>query len=285
MEMLVASVTDLQARHCGRQVVVGSHGAAAVGRYALGFGISSLVVHDAGIGKDEAGVAALGVLDVEGLPAAAIGHMTARIGDPGDMMRRGVVSTVNATAADLGARPGMKGAEVHALFCERTATRTPVAPAGMGEALFRRVQVGRDKGSAADAPAIVALDSASALTAEDDGAVVVTGSHGGLPGGAAGRAAKARPFLAAYNDAGIGIDGAGIGRLAVLDAAGIAAVCVDVWSARIGDALSSWRTGIVSVANRHAMALGARPGMPLRRLVAGLAAGRAAPASERHAIQ
>ena len=100
--MLLGSVTELQEGHRGQAVVVGSHGGCATGWHALRCGIAALLCHDAGIGFEEAGVQALRVLQAAGRPCAAIGHMSARIGDPEDMLERGRVSRLNSAAALLG---------------------------------------------------------------------------------------------------------------------------------------------------------------------------------------
>ena len=76
------------------------------------------------------------------------------------------------------------------------------------------------------------------------------------------------PALAAvYNDAGIGIDRAGISRLPALDARGIAAATVAAASARIGDARSAWVTGRLSAVNRLAAEAGAATGMSVPEFV------------------
>jgi hypothetical protein len=106
------------------------------------------------------------------------------------------------------------------------------------------------------------IDSAAlADPAQDDGAVVVTGSHGGLVGGEPGMALRADGYAAAFNDAGIGIDEAGLGRLAPLDARGIAAITVAAMSARIGEARSTL-AGTISAANETARRRGAAIGAP-----------------------
>jgi len=74
-------------------------------------------------------------------------------------------------------------------------------------------------------------------------------------------------FAAFYNDAGIGIENAGITRLPVLTARGIVAACVSAGSARIGDARSTFYDGIISVSNEIAINLGAQTGMPLREFI------------------
>jgi hypothetical protein len=62
--------------------------------------------NDAGVGKDDAGVAALAMLDAEGTPAGAVDHRSARIGDARDAWLGGVLSHVNAAARRLGLTPG-----------------------------------------------------------------------------------------------------------------------------------------------------------------------------------
>lgn len=252
MNVLLGSVTDLQSSHRGQAVLAGSHGARASGVYALKFGITALICHDAGTGRDEAGVAALPFLDLYGVPAASVAHTSARIGDARDMARRGRLSRANGAAIGVGIREGMSVAEAFAILDE---LEPSPAKADLGDDLsvFRRFEQ----------DGLVIADSASAIAPDDDGRIVITGSHGGLPGGAVHRALKARPALAAFNDAGCGIDQAGIARLPVLEGSGIAAICVDCRSARIGDGLSSYETGIVSFANGPAHALGAEPGVAL----------------------
>jgi hypothetical protein len=111
------------------------------------------------------------------------------------------------------------------------------------------------------------IDSAALVDAEADrDAVVVTGSHGGLVGGEPAMALRADAFGAAFNDAGIGIDEAGLGRLGPLDARGIAAITVAAASARIGSA-NSTLNGIVSAANATALQRGAHVGGPARDLL------------------
>jgi hypothetical protein len=66
-----------------------------------------------------------------------------------------------------------------------------------------------------------------------------------------------------FNDAGVGLDGAGIAALPLLQAQGIAACTVAHDTARIGEAASTLATGVISHANAAAQALGARPGLAL----------------------
>ena len=65
-----------------------------------------MAFNDAGIGKDGAGIAALELLQAQGLAAALVGHHSARIGEARSTLHDGVISHCNALAAALGARAG-----------------------------------------------------------------------------------------------------------------------------------------------------------------------------------
>ncbi|MEO8134405.1 MAG: hypothetical protein ABI831_10545 [Betaproteobacteria bacterium] len=118
---------------------------------------------------------------------------------------------------------------------------------------------------------VLAIDSVSLCRAGERDAVVITGSHGGLLGGRPLSAINTDVYAALFNDADVGIDVAGIGRLGPLNDRGIAGITVSAWSARIGDARSTLEDGIVSFVNGRAHALGARPGQTARELLARLA--------------
>lgn len=119
------------------------------------------------------------------------------------------------------------------------------------------------------------LDSVTqALGGQAAGAAVVTGSHGGT---SAGRfALEAGVRLVVFNDAGVGLDDAGVAALALLQAHGVAACTVAHHSARIGEAASTLASGVISRANASALALGMQPGLPLRGALARLHALRPA---------
>ena len=109
---------------------------------------------------------------------------------------------------------------------------------------------------------VVLIDSITQVRDADRGAIVVTGSHGGASSGH--YAAAVRAALYAFNDAGVGKDGAGIAALAALDARGTAAVAVGHDTARIGSARETWECGVVRHANGAARAMGIRAGVALR---------------------
>lgn len=111
------------------------------------------------------------------------------------------------------------------------------------------------------------VDSITEAVSNGAGCVVVSGSHGGMS--SARYALQARPLLAVFNDAGVGLDAAGIAALAFLQQHGIAACTVAHDSARIGEARSTWEQGRLSHINPAAAALGARVGASLRDWVLG----------------
>ena len=115
---------------------------------------------------------------------------------------------------------------------------------------------------------VLLVDSISELKPGERcaGALAISGSHGGNVAARFAIAAGVR--LAVFNDAGVGRDGAGIAGLALLDAAGIAACTVSHLSARIGEAASTLADGVISHANRAAIAHGAAAGMRLREWLA-----------------
>ncbi len=121
-------------------------------------------------------------------------------------------------------------------------------------------------------PRIVVVDSASLVELADTGQLIVTGSHGGLLGGQPERALKTAALAALFNDAGVGMGKAGIGRLAALDARGMAAATVSADSARIGDGRSTLEDGLISHINKTARDCEARVGMTARDFLRAIAA-------------
>jgi uncharacterized protein YunC (DUF1805 family) len=255
--LIADSITRVGTDAAGTVVVNGSHGGIYAAYAAAKLGVGAAVFNDAGVGRDEAGVAGLDYLTSLGIAAAAVGHDTARIGDGEDMMARGRITRANAQAMALGCRPGMACRDAVA-FLRAAAPSRHEAPSAI-EAAFLLIE---------EAPALWALDSASLIGPEQIGAVVATGSHGGLLGGRADTALKVDPLAALFNDAGIGIDEAGTTRLPALDARGIAAGTVAAASARIGDARSTYQDGVLTRVNQRAAALGIAPGMMARDFVA-----------------
>lgn len=101
--LLVDSITQLEPSDAGAVVVIsGSHGGVSSAQYALAVPARLVVFNDAGVGKDEAGIAALALLQADGRAALAVAHDSARIGDARDAWAGGRVSRLNAAARALG---------------------------------------------------------------------------------------------------------------------------------------------------------------------------------------
>jgi hypothetical protein len=258
--VLVDSATALKDQARGKVVVAGSQGIVLPANLVARAGARAAVLHDAGIGKDDAGVAGLAYGDRLGLALACVDYRTARISDAKDMMARGRISRANALAASLGVAPGMACAEAaERLAC---APQPATIPPPYDESMARHLALERN------GVRVWCLDSNSHLRDDDAGHVVLTGSHGGLVGGRPESALRVRARAAVFNDAGPSPDGSSTSRLAVLDGWGIPAGTVSAASARISDGRSSYEDGVMSLVNERAKALGAAPGMRARDFVA-----------------
>ncbi|HLS68733.1 MAG TPA: hypothetical protein VK035_05275 [Kiloniellales bacterium] len=244
----------------GAVLVTGSHGGIYAAYLAARAEIRAVIFNDAGIGLDEAGVAGLPWLERLGIAAAAVDHATARIGNAAEMMKHGQISRANRLATACGIEAGQDCAMAAALLEKAKAVTATVAP--MSEA--RRILEGTHC-------RLVLIDSAALVKREDAEQLVITGSHGALFGRDPMNALKVDARLAVFNDAGLGPEEVGASRLPALQDRGIAAVTVAAATARIGDALSAWRSGKISRANQLAEALGAQEGMALQDLVAAVA--------------
>jgi hypothetical protein len=244
------SVTELAPATRGAVLVAGSHAGVIAATLAARGGARAVILNDAGVGKDAAGIAGLALLESIGMAGAAVAHTSARIGDGTDVLERGVISHANAPAAACGIVAGMS--------CREAARRLTRAPAPHGA--LAGYPEGRFLLSARSGECeIWALDSVGKIEAADAGRVLLIGSHCALHGGRAESALPVRARAAVFHDAGVGA--AGLTRLPVLAAHGIAAAAVDGMSARIGDGRSMWETGVLAHFNGVAIGLGARVGM------------------------
>jgi hypothetical protein len=263
--LVIDSVTRMDARHRGKVLVAGSHGGVYAAYLAALGRLRGVILNDAGVGKDEAGIGGLAYLDEAGIAAATVAHDSARIGDGADMLARGVISHVNRLAAALGCKPGLSCADCAQLLMRAAVPQQDPPP--KRESRFRlRARPGE--------PEVWGIDSASLVTPDDKDNILIVGSHGQLLGGRPETALKYDAVAAVYHDAGCGIDNAGTSRLPALDARGIAAATVAHDSARIGDARSIWDGGILTHVNATAARMGARPGMTAQAFVDCVAAGR-----------
>ena len=249
--LLVDTITVLPREADGAVLVSGSHGGRYPGYLTAKAHGRAVILNDAGIGLDDAGIGSLAYLEALGIAAATVSHLSCRMADTDDMMARGTISRANAVAAACGVAPGQTAAEAASRLVSAP-HRTVEAPS-VGEGRSEIVPEGARR-------RIVVLDSSSLVEPGHAGQIVVTASHGGLIGGDPKKALQTDAYAAAFNDAGNGVDESGTTRLPALDRRGIAAFTVSAASARIGEGMSTFRDGIVSHVNETAAAWGVKVG-------------------------
>jgi hypothetical protein len=105
---VVDSITQLGGQDVGCIAVSGSHGGVSSARYAIAARPLLSVFNDAGGGKDDAGIAALALLQSLDLAACTVGHASARIGDAQSTLHDGIINHVNAAAARMGIAAGQR---------------------------------------------------------------------------------------------------------------------------------------------------------------------------------
>lgn len=107
------SASLIKEEDAGQIIVCGSHGGLFAGNsaYILKAPLFGVILNDAGIGKDEAGVQRVHAAVKMGIAAAAVSSTSARIGDARSIWDTGIVSAVNALAEKAGGKIGMTSKE------------------------------------------------------------------------------------------------------------------------------------------------------------------------------
>jgi hypothetical protein len=109
--VIMDSISLVTPENAGDVVVSASHGGLSSAEYGVRHATRGVFFNDAGVGKDNAGIAALEILQGRGIPGATFGHETARIGDVEDTWANGIISHVNRAAETLGLHKGQRVAE------------------------------------------------------------------------------------------------------------------------------------------------------------------------------
>ena len=232
-------------------VAVGaSFAGAPTAAMAMRQGVKAWIAHEAGPGKDEAGVSGLGLAQRVGVPAAAIATGEARLSG-GMTLLTGHVSRCNEAATALGVRPGQTGEAAARLMLKAPPGTRRDFPGLVDEAVHVMAATPHGK--------IYACWSFSRIDGPHPDDVFCVASHGAKV--MAFYALPIRPKGVICNDGGRGLGDSGIEGLAMLDEHGIAAAAVSTESARIGDALSTYHDGVISAANAVAAAKGVALGM------------------------
>ncbi len=106
--ILMDSITKVTPEDEGQVVVSASHGGSSSGEFALEVPLKAVFFNDAGGGKDDAGIAALVMLQGRQVAGGTVSHLSARIGDSQDMWENGVISHVNEAGRALGLAENQK---------------------------------------------------------------------------------------------------------------------------------------------------------------------------------
>jgi len=253
------SCSNATAAHAGAVIVSGSYGGKYNAFNAAKWGIRGVIMNDAGVGADNAGIVGLPYLDQIGLPAATASAETCHIGDGEHTLDHGIISHVNRAAAALGCIPGETVRECAERM--RTAPVRLVAPPPITEgnrATLRDV---------AGEPKLICADSVGMVRPEDTGQIVITASHAALPGGRPDTIIPRGIYAVFFSDAGVGLDGAGIARLPVLDGDGVIAGTTSAASAPIGDSRALYERGVLSHLTSAGVRAGGAVGMPLKTFI------------------
>jgi len=170
--IVTPSATRLPPETPGSVVVGGSHSAIFTVYLTARARARAAIMHDAGIGLDQAGVSGLAWAEKLGMAVAAVAAGSARIGDGDDMVRRGVLSRVNRIAAACGVTAGMTCRDAAERLRNAPLPHTPPEPREETRYVHEKAE-GKRRG-------IASVDSVALMTAQDEGQVMATGSHAAL---------------------------------------------------------------------------------------------------------
>ena len=231
-------------------IVVGSYCGTRILAPMFTRGIRAVIATDAGIGKDEAGISGLKHGEQLGVPVAAIAAMSAETSN-GRSTLLGEISRANAQARALGVAVGMVAYEAAARLAEAPSGKPMPTPLGAEEApvVVEQTPSGR----------IWASPGTTAIKDQVPNDVICSGANSSrvFSDGVLCIAAKG----AIANDAGIAKNNTAVEGVKLLGERGIPAATVATMSARIGEGLSTWNDGIISIVNPVAATRGVRVGM------------------------
>jgi hypothetical protein len=231
-------------------VAVGSYCGTRVLQPIFARGVRAVIATDAGIGKDEAGISGAKSGEKIGVPVAAIAAMSAETSN-GRATLLGTISTANAQARALGVKPGMVAYEAAMLLMKAPPGKAVTIPRGVEE---KPVVVEKTpKGN------IWATPGTTAIREKIPTDVICSGANSSrvMSDGVLRMAAKG----AIANDAGIAKNNTAVEGVMLLAEKGIPAASVSTLTARLGEGLSTWNDGVISVVNPVAAKLGVKVGM------------------------
>jgi hypothetical protein len=231
-------------------IVVGSYCGTRILAPMFTRGVRAVIATDAGIGKDDAGISGLQHGERIGVPVAAIAAMSAETSN-GRSTLMGEISRANAQARALGVAPGMVAYEAAARLAEASPGKPIPTPLGAEEEPVVVEETPRGR--------TWATPGTTAIKDRVPNDVICSGANSSrvFSDGVLRVAAKG----AIANDAGIARNNTAVEGVKLLGERGIPAAAVASMSARIGEGLSTWNDGVISVVNPVAGARGVKVGM------------------------
>jgi hypothetical protein len=234
-------------------IVVGSYCGTRILAPMFTRGVKAAIATDGGIGKDDAGISGLKHGEGIGVPVATIAAMSAETSN-GRSTLLGEISRANAQARALGVAPGMVAYEAAARLAKASAGKPILTPLGAEEAAVVVEETARGRiwatpGSTAikdQIPNDVICSGANSSRVFSDGVLRIT-AKGGIA-----------------NDAGIAKNNTAVEGVKLLGERGIPAAAAGTMSARLGEGLSTWNDGVISVVNPVAAARGVKAGMSVK---------------------
>lgn len=232
-------------------LICGSHGAPCATQLLAWCRPRGVFVHDAGVGLGDGGVNGLKLLDEYMIPGAAVDGGSARISDGVDMYENGIVSRANVSAELMGVAAGMPVRDAARLLLDRNPVPRPPAR--------RQIRVHSD-----ELGSVYALDTVKYADARIAGGVLCMGSHAARAMADYVEEMDYRLAGVITNDAGPSKDLSGIQGLSQLDRIALPAAAVFGRTARVGDAVGTYETGLISFFNETARSIGIVEGLPAR---------------------
>jgi hypothetical protein len=231
-------------------VAIGSYCGTRVLQPIFARGVRAVIATDAGIGKDEAGISGMKSGQKIGVPVAAIAAMSAETSN-GRATLLGTISRVNTLAQSFGVKPGMVAYEAAMLLMKAPPGKPTTIPRGAEEKpiVVETTAKGR----------IWATPGTTAIREKIPNDVICSGANSSrvMSDGVFRMGAKG----AIANDAGIAKNNTAVEGVKLLGEKGIPAASVSTMTARLGEGLSTWNDGVISVVNAIAAARGVKVGM------------------------
>jgi hypothetical protein len=231
-------------------IVIGSYCGTRVLAPIFTHGAKAVIATDAGIGKDEAGISGLKHGETIGVPVATIAVMSAETSN-GRSTLLGEISRANAQARALGVALGMPGYEAAALLAKAPAGKPIPTSPGAEEKPVVVDQTPKGR--------IWAAPGTTAITEKIPNDIVCSGANSSRVSSDGVIRMGAKGSIA--NDAGIAKNNSAVEGVMILGERGIPSAAVSTLSARLGEGLSTWNDGIISVINHVAAARGVKVGM------------------------